>query len=111
MMSSMRFATTWAGLMSVRRRADLMDQFKGDVGGVLLRSADKLIVNRADNGRVIVIEYEIRGTTLATAQYENRFCSIIELGKAQDHAPAGLYGLARGVERPRTKSPMTIQAV
>jgi uncharacterized protein len=40
-----------------------------------------LIVNRADNGSVIVIEYDIHGTILATgAQYENRFCSIIELG-------------------------------
>jgi uncharacterized protein len=40
-----------------------------------------LIVNRADNGSVIVIEYDIHGTILATGgQYENRFCSIIELG-------------------------------
>ena len=64
----------------VRGRTDLMDQFKGYVGSVKLRSTDKLIVNRADNGRLIVIEYEIHGTILATgANYENRFCSIIEL--------------------------------
>ena len=37
-------------------------------------------VNRADNGRVVVIEYEVHGTILATgAGYDNRFCSIIEL--------------------------------
>jgi ketosteroid isomerase-like protein len=66
----------------VRGRTDLMDQFKGYVGVIRLLSADKLIVNRADNGHVIVIEYEIHGTILATgAKYENRFCSIIELGK------------------------------
>jgi uncharacterized protein len=64
----------------VRGRTDLMDQFEGYVGSIRLRSADKLIVNKADNGRVVVIEYEIHGTILATgATYENRFCSIIEL--------------------------------
>jgi ketosteroid isomerase-like protein len=65
----------------VRERTDLMAQFKGYVGIIRLLSADKLIVNRADNGRVIVIEYEIHGTILVTgAKYENRFCSIIGLG-------------------------------
>jgi ketosteroid isomerase-like protein len=65
----------------IRGRADLMDQFTGYVGSIQLRSADKLIVNKADNGRVVLIEYEIHGTILATdAKYENRFCSIIELG-------------------------------
>jgi uncharacterized protein len=66
----------------VRGRANLMDQFEGYVGSIHLQSADELIVNKADNGRVVVIEYEIHGTILATgARYENRFCSIIELGK------------------------------
>jgi len=65
----------------VRGRAALMDQFQGYVGAIRLQSADKLIVNKTDNGRVVVIEYDIRGTILATgAKYENRFCSIIELG-------------------------------
>ena len=64
----------------IRGRANLMEQFGGYVGSIKLRSADKLIVNRADNGRVVVIEYEVHGTILATgANYENRFCSIIEL--------------------------------
>jgi ketosteroid isomerase-like protein len=64
----------------VRGRAELMDQFQGYVGSIRLRSADELIVNKADNGCVVVIEYDIHGTILATgAKYENRFCSIIEL--------------------------------
>jgi uncharacterized protein len=66
---------------AIRGRTDLMDQFAGYVGSIQLRSADKLIVNKADNGRVVVIEYEIHGTILANgARYQNRFCSIIELG-------------------------------
>ena len=65
----------------VRGRTSLMDQFKGYADSIQLRSADKLIANRADHGRVVVIEYEVHGTILATgAEYENRFCSIIELG-------------------------------
>ena len=65
----------------IRGRANLMDQFEGYVGNIKLRSAGKLIVNRTDNGRVVVIEYEVHGTILATgAKYENQFCSIIELG-------------------------------
>lgn len=64
----------------VQGRANLMDQFRGYVGSIKLQAADNLIVNKADNGRVITIEYDIHGTILATnAKYENRFCSIVEL--------------------------------
>jgi ketosteroid isomerase-like protein len=64
----------------IRGRADLMAQFRGYVDAVRIRSADKLVANIADNGRVVVIEYEVHGTILRTgAEYDNRFCSIIEL--------------------------------
>jgi uncharacterized protein len=64
----------------IRGRTDLMAQFRGYVGSIKLRSADQLIANRSDNGRVVVIEYAVHGKILATgAKYENRFCSIIEL--------------------------------
>jgi len=34
-----------------------------------------LITHKADNGRVLVIEYEVHGTVLATGvKYNNRFC-------------------------------------
>jgi hypothetical protein len=45
-----------------------MDQFKGYVGSIRLRSADKLIVNKADNGHVIVIEYETHRTILTSTE-------------------------------------------
>ncbi len=62
-------------------RADLMAAFAGYVEGIRLQSADKLVVHKADNGRVVVIEYEVYGTILSTgAHYDNRFCSILELG-------------------------------
>jgi ketosteroid isomerase-like protein len=59
-------------------RTDLMRAFKSYVENVALESADQLIVHKTDDGRVIVIEYEVHGAILATGvKYDNRFCSII----------------------------------
>jgi len=64
----------------LRGRADLMAQFSGYGDYIKLRSADKLIVHKADNGKTVVIEYEVHGTVLATGvEYNNRFASIIKL--------------------------------
>jgi len=64
----------------IRGRADLMARFRGYCDNVELQSADKLIVHRTDDGRVIVIEYEVHGIILANgAKYNNRFCSIIRI--------------------------------
>jgi|HubBroStandDraft_2_1064218.scaffolds.fasta_scaffold467544_2 ketosteroid isomerase-like protein len=61
-------------------RADLMAQFRGYGDFIRLRSADRLVVHKADKGQVIVIEYEVHGTVLATkVEYNNRFASIIRL--------------------------------
>jgi len=63
----------------VQGRADLMAQFRGYCDNIELQSADKLIVHKTDDGRV-VIEYEVHGTILATGvKYNNRFCSIIKI--------------------------------
>jgi ketosteroid isomerase-like protein len=64
----------------IQGRADLMAQFGGYCDNIELQSADKLIVHKTDAGRVIVIEYEVQGTILATGvKYNNRFCSIIKV--------------------------------
>jgi ketosteroid isomerase-like protein len=64
----------------VRGRADLMARFKGHGDNIKLQSADKLITHMANDGRVVVIEYEVHGTILATGvKYNNRFCSIIKI--------------------------------
>jgi ketosteroid isomerase-like protein len=61
-------------------RNDLMAAFKGYVGNIALQSADNLIVHKADSGGVVIIQYEVHGTILATrAKYDNRFCSIIRI--------------------------------
>jgi ketosteroid isomerase-like protein len=57
-----------------------MAQFSGYGNSIELQSADTLITHRADNGQVVVMEYEVHGTILATgAKYNNRFCSIIKI--------------------------------
>jgi ketosteroid isomerase-like protein len=61
-------------------RADLMAQFRGYCEAVALQSADALIAHKTDDGRVLVIEYEVHGTIRASGvTYENRFCSIIRM--------------------------------
>jgi ketosteroid isomerase-like protein len=64
----------------IKGRADLMESFHGYGKHIQIRSADHLIQYAADDGRVMVIEYEVHGTILASAvDYNNRFCSIIKL--------------------------------
>lgn len=66
----------------VRGRKALMAQFRGYVEAVELHAADHLVVHELAGGRGVVIEYEVRGTILSNrAAYENRFCSIIRIGK------------------------------
>ena len=64
----------------IHGRTDLMAAFRGYVDNIALQSADQLVAHRTDGGRVIVIEYEVHGTILATGgRYDNRFCSIIKI--------------------------------
>jgi ketosteroid isomerase-like protein len=64
----------------IKGRIDLMAAFRGYVDNIALRSADRLVVHKTDDGRVVVIEYEVNGTILATGvKYDNRFCSIIKI--------------------------------
>jgi ketosteroid isomerase-like protein len=61
-------------------QTDLMAAFRSYVGAIALQSADKLVVHRTDGGAVVVIEYEVHGTILATGvKYDNRFCSIVRI--------------------------------
>jgi uncharacterized protein len=64
----------------IQGRTDLMAKFTGYCKNIKLQSADKLIPHKTDDGRFMVIEYEVHGIILATgAKYNNRFCSIIKI--------------------------------
>ena len=46
----------------------------------MIQSADHLTKHTADDGQVLVIEYEVHGRILSTGvRYSNRFCSIIKI--------------------------------
>lgn len=65
---------------SIRGRAALMDQFSGYGKSIKLHSADGLVVHRSRDSRVVILEYDVHGTILATgAPYDNRFSSIITI--------------------------------
>jgi uncharacterized protein len=71
----------------IKGRTDLMAAFRGYVDNIALRSANQLILHRTDDGRIVVIEYEVHGTVVANgAKYDNRFCSIIKIeGRKLSH--------------------------
>jgi ketosteroid isomerase-like protein len=57
-----------------------MAQFRDYAENIEIHAADHLVTHKADGGRVVVIEYEVHGTILATGvAYGNRFCSIIRI--------------------------------
>lgn len=61
-------------------KAALMARFRGYGQHIVLHAADHLTVHPADHGEVVVIEYEVHGTIMATGvAYDNRFCSIIRM--------------------------------
>lgn len=64
------------------RRVDgrdaLMALHLGYGDNIVLRRADSLVVHRCDDGRVVVVEYDVHGRVVASgAVYENRFVSIV----------------------------------
>ncbi|SJZ58281.1 Ketosteroid isomerase-related protein [Enhydrobacter aerosaccus] len=64
----------------LRGRTELMASFRGYVDNIALQAVDTLVTHVADGGRVVVLEYEVHGTVLATgAKYDNRFCSIVTI--------------------------------
>jgi ketosteroid isomerase-like protein len=64
----------------IEGKASLMESFRGYGKHIVIDAADNLIRHAADDGQVIVIEYEVHGAILSTGKrYNNRFCSIIKI--------------------------------
>jgi ketosteroid isomerase-like protein len=65
---------------TIRGRVALMDSYSGYGKSIKLHSADGLVVHRAQDSRVVILEYDVHGTVLATGvSYDNRFTSIITI--------------------------------
>jgi uncharacterized protein len=65
---------------TLRGRAALMAQYAGYGDNIKLHTADNLVVHNTQNSHVIVLEYQVHGTVLATnVPYNNRFVSVITI--------------------------------
>jgi uncharacterized protein len=66
--------------LTIRGRAELMDQFSGYGSAIRLHSAGGLVVHRSQDSRVVILEYEVHGRVLSTgAAYDNRFISVVAI--------------------------------
>jgi uncharacterized protein len=62
----------------IEGRNALMALYLGYGDNIVLHRADSLVVHRCDDGRVVVVEYDVHGRVVASgAAYENRFVSIL----------------------------------
>jgi len=65
---------------TIRGRAHLMASLSGYGRTIRLHAGDALQVHRAQNPRVVILEYEVHGKILASgASYDNRFISVITI--------------------------------
>lgn len=64
--------------LEIRGRANLMDSFSGYGKSIRVHSGDSLVVHHSQDSRVVILEYQVHGTALASgAPYDNRFISVI----------------------------------
>jgi ketosteroid isomerase-like protein len=66
--------------LTIRGRANLMDQFSGYGDTIRLHSADGLVVRRSQDSRVVILEYDVHGKiSLTRGVYDNRLISVITI--------------------------------
>jgi len=61
----------------IRGRANLVALYSGYGNSIRLDRGDSLVAHPSNNGRILILEYEVHGRILATdTPYDNRFVSI-----------------------------------
>ena len=64
----------------IRGRANLMASFTGYGDNIELHSGNALVIHRAQDGRTVILEYDVHGTILSSGgPYHNRFISVITI--------------------------------
>jgi uncharacterized protein len=64
----------------IRGRDNLMTSLSGYGKTIKLHSGDALVVHRSQDGRVVVLEYEVHGRVLSSgAPYDNRLISVVTI--------------------------------
>ncbi|MFF2479643.1 nuclear transport factor 2 family protein [Paenibacillus sp. NPDC058071] len=65
---------------SIQGRVDLMALYSGYGHNIKLHSSDNLVVHHSQDSRVVILEYAVHGTILASGvPYDNRFVSIVTI--------------------------------
>jgi len=65
-------------------RDALMALYEGYGKNIVLHSADALVVHRSQDPRVVILEYDVHGRTVATqTPYDNRFISVITIANRE----------------------------
>ena len=65
---------------AVRGRANLMALYSGYGNNIMLHRGDALSVHPSIDGRVVVLEYEVHGTILASGvPYNNRLIAVVTI--------------------------------
>jgi uncharacterized protein len=65
---------------TIRGRTNLMARFAGYGNTIELHSGDALVIHRSQDGRIVILEYEVHGTILSSGvPYDNRLVSIITI--------------------------------
>jgi ketosteroid isomerase-like protein len=66
--------------VTIRGRANLMASLSGYGKTIKLHSGDALVAHHAENGHVVILEYEVHGKILSTGKpYDNRLISVITI--------------------------------
>jgi uncharacterized protein len=66
--------------VTIRGRVNLMASLSGYGKTIKLHSGDTLIVHRTQDGRVVILEYEVHGRILSNGgPYDNRLISVITI--------------------------------
>jgi uncharacterized protein len=66
--------------VTIRGRANLIAALSGYGKTIKLHSGDALVVNRCQDSRVVILEYEVHGRILSSgASYDNRFISVVTI--------------------------------
>jgi uncharacterized protein len=66
--------------VTIRGRANLMASLSGYGKTIKLLSGDALVIHRAQNSRVVILEYEVHGQILSSgAPYDNRLISVVTI--------------------------------
>jgi ketosteroid isomerase-like protein len=65
---------------TIRGRTNLMASLSGYGKTIELHSGDALVVHRAQDSRVVILEYEVHGKILSSGvPYDNRLISVITI--------------------------------